>query len=317
MVSSLGGVSKGEFGNLLRLSLRQTAWGGHMIAKRTHHLSRMDRRELLAGLLFISPWIVGLLAFTLYPMAKALYYSFTDYNLLSPPTWVGLDNYRTAFRDDPLFWQSLGNTVFYALLTLLPGTAISIGLAVLLNARVRGQSVFRTIYFMPTVGYLNEFLSALGVQSPPGWLADPSWTKPAFAMMNLWGLGGAVVIYLAALQGVPQHLLEAAEIDGAGATRRFWHVTVPMISPAILFNVVLGLIGTFQLFTQPFVLLGPGGGPLQSALFYAPYIWENAFSFFKMGYASALAWILFMIIFASTLLLMRLSWDRVYYAEGR
>jgi len=301
-------------------------------------VSRADRRELLAGLLFISPWIIGFLAFTLYPMAKALYYSTTDFNLLQPPNGVGLDHYVTALTNDPLFWQSLGNTVFYALLTLLPGTAFSIGLALLLNANVRGQSVFRAIYFMPTVlplvatalvwgwvldpqyGYLNGVLHALGVAHPPGWLADPAWTKPAFAVMGLWGVGQAVVIYLAALQGVSTHLLEAAELDGAGSLRRFWNVTLPMISPAVLFNVVLGLIATFQFFTQPFVLVGPNpgpnGGPLQSALFYGPYLWENAFSSFKMGYASALAWILFVIIMVLTVAILRLSRSRVYYQEA-
>jgi multiple sugar transport system permease protein len=297
-------------------------------------LSRAERRELLAGVLFIAPWVIGFLAFTLYPMAKALYYSFTDFNLLQPPNWIGLQNYGTAFTADPLFWQALGNTAFYALLTLVPGTAFSIALALLLDAKVRGQSVFRAIYFLPTVlplvatsvvwgwvldpeyGYLNAALHALGVAHPPGWLADPSWTKPAFAIMSIWAVGGAVVIYLAALQGVPDHLLEAAELDGAGALRRFWHVTLPMISPAVLFNVVLGLIGTFQFFTQPFVLLGPSGGPLQSALFYSPYLWQNAFSSFKMGYASALAWILFVIILLATMLVLRLSRSRVYYEEA-
>ena len=311
--------------------------------KRRH--LRGERKELLGALLFISPWIIGFLAFTLYPMARALYYSFTDYNLLQPPNWIGLDNYSTAFTGDPLFWSSLGNTAFYALLVLVPGTAISIGLAVLLNARVRGLVVFRAIYFLPTVlplvaisvvwgfvfdpqyGYFDAILRGIGIQHPPGWLADPSWTKPAFAIMGIWSVGQAVLIYLAALQGVPQHLIEAAAIDGAGPVRRFWHVTIPMISPAILFNVVLGLIGTFQFFTQPFVLEGGGmatsqqstglfGGPLQSALFYSPYLWQNGFSFFKMGYASALAWILFAIILLATLLVLRLSGGRVYYAEA-
>jgi multiple sugar transport system permease protein len=309
------------------------------------HLSRGDRRELLAGLLFISPWLIGFVAFTFYPMAKALYYSFTDFNLLQSPNWIGFDNYRIAFTVDPLFWQSLGNTAFYALLFLLPGTAFSIALALLLNAKVRGQSVFRAIYFMPTVlplvatsvvwgqvldpqfGYLNFVLRTLGVAHPPGWLADPDWTKPAFAIISVWGVGQAIVIYLAALQGVPAHLLEAAEIDGAGPFSRFWHVTLPMISPAVLFNVVLGLIGTFQFFTQPMVLVGGGmntnasngqpfGGPLQSALFFSPYLWQNAFNLFKMGYASALAWILFIVILVMTVAILRLSRRRVYYEEA-
>lgn len=303
-----------------------------MVETQARPFFRAHRRELLAGLLFISPWVIGFLAFTIYPMAKALYYSFTDFNLLQPPTWIGLANYRTAFTADPLFWQSLGNTAIYALLSLPSGTVLSIGLALLLDARVRGQAVFRAIYFVPSVlplvatsvvwgwvldpqyGYFNVVLHALGVQSPPGWLAQPTWTKPSFAIMHLWNVGGSVVIYLAALQGVPQPLYEAAALDGAGAARRFWHVTLPMISPAILFTVVLGLIGTFQFFTQPFVLESqPFGGPLQSALFYSPYLWENAFSFFKMGYAAALAWILFVIILLATLLVLRLSRRRIYY----
>jgi multiple sugar transport system permease protein len=295
--------------------------------------SRAKRRELLAGLLFISPWIIGFLSFTLYPMAKALYYSFTDFDLLQPPHWVGLDNYHAAAAD-PLFWQSLSNTAIYAVMALPVGTVFSIGLALLLNAQVRGQPIFRSIYFMPTVlplvatsvvwgwvldpqyGYLNAILRVLGMHHPPGWLADPAWTKPAFAIMSLWSVGTAVIIYLAALQGVPAHLYEAAEIDGAGPVRCFWHVTLPMISPAILFNVVLGMIGMFQFFTQPFVLVGPSGGPLQSALFYGQFLWENAFSFFKMGYAAALAWILFVIILAMTILILRLSYSHVHYAEA-
>jgi multiple sugar transport system permease protein len=306
-----------------------------MVVVHKQRLSPWERRELRAGLLFILPWVIGFLGFTLYPMARALYYSCTDYNLLQPPNWIGLDNYSTAFTNDPLFWQSLGNTVFYALLTLVPGTAISIGLAMMLDAKVRGQSFFRAIYFMPTVlplvatsvvwswvldpqyGYLNAIFRALGVGNPPGWLADPTWTKPAFAIMSIWGMGQAIVIYLASLQGVPVHLLEAAELDGAGPVRRFRHVTLPMISPAVLFNVVLGLIGTFQFFTQPFVMLGgTSGGPLQSALFYSPYLWQNAFSSFQMGYASALAWILFLVIMLCTAAVLFISRRRVYYEEA-
>jgi multiple sugar transport system permease protein len=292
------------------------------------------QRELIAGALFISPWVIGFLWFTIYPMGKALYYSFTNFDLLQPPRWVGLDNYRTAFSNDPLFWQSLLNTGIYALMTLPAGTAFSIGLALLLDARVRGQAVFRAIFFVPTVlplvatsvvwttaldpqwGYINAILRLVGVSHPPGWLAEPFWTKPAFALMSLWTVGTAVIIYLAALQGVPQQLIEAASLDGAGPIRRFWHVTLPMISPAILFNVVLGLIGTFQFFTQPFIMAGPTGGALQSGLFYSPYLWENGFSYFKMGYASALAWILFTIILIATVLVIYFSRNRVYYEEA-
>jgi multiple sugar transport system permease protein len=309
-----------------------------MAAMSRHRVTRWERREIRAGLLFILPWVIGFLAFTLYPMARALYYSFTSYNLLQPPTWIGLENYSTAFTNDPLFWTAVGNTCIYALLTLIPGTAISIGLATMLNARVRGQAFFRAIYFMPTVlplvatsvvwgwvldpqyGYLNSIFRGLGVSNPPGWLADPSWTKPAFAIMSLWGMGQAIVIYLAALQGVPLTLLESADMDGAGPMRRFWHITLPMISPAILFNVVLSLIGTFQLFTQPYVLLngsnGNIGGPLQSALFYSPYLWRNAFEYFQMGYASALAWVQFVAILLCTIGILYFSRRRVYYEEA-
>lgn len=315
-----------------------------MIALRARRMSRQGRRELLAGLLFISPWIIGFLCFTLYPLAKALYYSFTDFNLLQTANWVGLDNYRTALTNDPLFWLSLGNTLIYVALTIPAGTVVTIMLALLLNARVRGLPLFRTLYYMPNIlptvatavvwgwvleaqfGLLNDILRAIGIRHPPGWLTDAAWTKPSFALMSIWTMGSAVLIYLAALQGVPQHLYEAAELDGAGATRRFWHVTVPMISPAILFNVVLGLIGAFQIFTQAYVLENSTGsnqtfgvtigGPLQSALFYVPYLWENAFVFFKMGYASALAWILFAIILVATLAVLQLARHRVYYEEA-
>lgn len=294
----------------------------------------LARRELLAGVAFVSPWVIGFLAFTLFPMLAALYYSFTDYNLLSAPRWVGLENYTTAFAGDPLFWRSLSNTAVYGLMTVLPGTVFAILLALLLNSRVRGLAVFRSLYFLPIAlplvavsvvwktvldpqyGYLNALLHTIGVPHPPGWLADPTWSKPAFAILGMWSVSASVVIHLAALQGVPEQLYEAARIDGAGTLRRLWHVTLPMISPAILFNMVLTLIANLQFFTIPVVMIGTTGGPLQSGLFYSPYLWQNGFNFFKMGYASALAWILFVIIMAATALLLRASRDRVYYEVG-
>lgn len=287
------------------------------------------RRELLMGLAFISPWLIGFLALTLYPIGASLYYSFCEYRVLSPPHWVGLRNYVELFSDRDYFLPSLYNTVFM-FIELPIATVISVAVALLLNQKLKGMALFRTLYYLPSVvptvasailwlwllnpqyGLVNKTLQLLHLPTTE-WLQSPVWSKPAFIILDLWMVGGGVVIYLAALQGVPTHLYEAAEIDGAGPWTRTWHITIPAISPVIFFNVVLGIIGTFQYFTQTFIMTN--GGPANSTLFYALYLFQNAFAYFRMGYACAMAWVLFLLTLAATLVVFRSSSRWVYY-EG-
>lgn len=295
------------------------------------------KAEHRQGWLFVSPWVIGFLLLTAGPMVYSLYLSFTASSLLSPPQWVGLENYRRIYSD-PIFYRSLGNTAYYALLGVPLGMILSLGLALLLDAPVRGLGVFRTLFFLPSVtntvalsilwlwllnpefGLLNTALAAVGLEGPL-WLQSEAWAKPALVLMSLWTVGGQMIICLAALQGVPLELKEAAAIDGAGPVRRFFAVTLPMISPALLFNLIMGLVGALQVFTQAFVMTGgvqPGseGGPNQSTLFIVLYIYKKAFQEYDMGYASALAWALFVIITACTWLAWRVSKSRVHYEGG-
>lgn len=296
---------------------------------RMPRLSRGDRKALLTGLLFISPWIVGFLAFRVYPFLASFYYSFTFYAILQSPKWVGIDNYINLFTD-PRFLTSIYNSTYYAVFAVPLGTVAGIGLAILLNMKVRGLSTFRTIFFLPSItpvvataivwlwmfnprnGIVNFVLELVGIRGP-GWLGSPEWAKPALILMSLWGLGGAVVIYLAALQDVPRELLESSQLDGANARQRLWYVTLPMISPVILFNVITGLIGAFQYFTEVHVMTGGSGRPADSTLMMSIYLWQTAFQFFKIGYASAQAWVLFLIIVVLTIVLFRISGRLVYY----
>jgi multiple sugar transport system permease protein len=294
--------------------------------------SRMQRRDLFKGLLFISPAIVGFFIFTVYPIIQSLYYSFTDYNVLQAPAWLGLDNYSDLFNDR-LFTLSLRNTLFMVVVGLPIHLAFDFMMALLLNQKIRGRSVFRTIFYLPSItpivatavlwlwifnaqyGLINTVLDALGLPTI-GWLTDPTYTKPSLIFMGLWYGGNTILIYLAALQDVPVEQLEAAELDGAGSFAKVRHVVLPMVSPAIFFTVVINLIGYFQYFTEAWVMTatreGGAGGPSNSLMFYAMYLYQNAFQFFKMGYASAMAWILFIVVLAATVLVFRTSgW--VYY----
>jgi multiple sugar transport system permease protein len=294
----------------------------------------LPRREAAWAYLFISPWIVGFIVFTIGPMLASLYFSLTDYNIVSPPEWRGLANYSRAFFQDSSFWHSLRVTLYYASLSLPLGLVVGFFLAVLLNQNIPGVNIWRTIYFLPSVvagvavallwvrifnprvGLLNPILeSAFGIRGP-GWLNDPDWSIPALVIMSLWGVGGGMIIYLAGLQGIPTALYDAATVDGANVWQRFRHVTLPMMTPVIFYNLVLGLIGTFQYFTEVYVATDGTGGPVRSTLFYNLYLYQNAFRYFKMGYASALAWILFVIVLILTALVFRSSEIWVYY-EGQ
>lgn len=287
------------------------------------------KSEARAGLLFASPWFIGFGVFLLYPLLAGLYFSFTDYTILSPPVWVGLDNYAELMRDD-VFWLAMGNTFVFAALFLPLSTVVAIGLALLLNTKIKGLAFYRTLIYLPSIlplvalavlwrwmfngeyGLVNEGLRAVGLSSPPQWLTDPNWTKPALVFLSLWGVGNAVVIYLAGLQNVPQALYEASDLDGASPWQKTWNVTLPMLSPVIQFNVVMGMIGALNVFAVPYVML-PGGGVKRSAYFYSMYLFDNAFVFQRMGYASAMGWFMFAVVLILTRVSLKLSEKRVHY----
>jgi multiple sugar transport system permease protein len=300
------------------------------------------RRNLVTGLLFISPWLVGFLVFYLYPALASLYYSFTDFRILREPEWIGLQNYQRMVND-PLFWKALSNTLWLVVVMVPISVAVALGVALLLNVRgIFGMSVFRTIFYLPVVvpavasavlwiwllnpkyGLVNAALGVVGIDGPQ-WFYDASWAKPGLVLMAVWAVGDVIIIYLGALQGVPRDLYDAAEVDGAGVWAKLRNVTIPMISPAILFNLVTGAIGAFQYFTQAYVVsegtvgrgTGAVGGTQNSLLFYGLSIYNQAFRYFQLGYASAMAWVLMLIILATTVLLLWLSRSRVYYAGER
>jgi multiple sugar transport system permease protein len=294
---------------------------------RRRRRSTRRRREALYGYLFASPWIVGFFAFTFIPLAYSLLWSFTDYRL-AELNWIGLANYRNLLTDDPLLTKAVYNTAYYAFLAVPSGIIVALAVALLLSQPLRGMKVFRTMFYLPRVvpivassllwlhlmaGPLRPVFRLLGLPTS-NWLGDPQWSKPALVLMSLWGVGGTAMIFLAALQGVPRALYEAAEIDGAGAVRRFWSITVPMISPTIFFNLVVGTISAVQTFTQPLIMTR--GGPVDSTLFYVLQLYWKGFYHMEMGYASAMAWLLFVAILLLTLLIFRSSALWVFY-EGR
>jgi multiple sugar transport system permease protein len=293
----------------------------------------LSQKEVVYAYLFISPWILGFFIFTIGPMLASLYYSFTRFDIVHPPEWVGFANYTRILFKDPLFWHSLKVTLKYSVLALPLGLVVGFFLAVLLNQKIPLVNVWRTIYFLPSVvasvavailwvrifnpriGFLNPILESLFGIKGPGWLTDPDWAVPALVIMSLWGVGGGMILYLAGLQGIPTPMYEAAKIDGANAVQRFRHITIPMMTPVIFYNLVMGLIGAFNYFTEVYVATDGSGGPVRSTLFYNLYLYQNAFRFFDMGYASALAWILFLLVLGITLLVFRSSPYWVFY-EG-
>lgn len=295
--------------------------------------SVMRRREAIAGYLFILPWLIGLIVFTAYPILATVYFSFTDYNIIQPPHWVGLSNYTTMFTADTDFWNGVGNSLYYALISVPLGLAFSLGLALVLNLRARGVGVYRALFYLPALapsivatvvflmlldpqnGLVNVLLRTVGLPAP-GWFEDPSWSKPALIILSLWGAGTAALIFLAGLQEIPQALIEAATIDGAGAWSRFWNVTLPLLSPVVLFNLVMGVIWSFQVFDQAITVGGTTGDPLGSTLMYMVMIYNNAFRYFSMGYASALSVVLVLAILVVTAVIFRTSRLWVFY-EGQ
>lgn len=295
---------------------------------------RQARREALAFYLFILPWLIGFLLFGGGPIIASAFISLTDWSLLSTPHWVGLNNYIQLFQD-PLFYITIKNTLYYGAGSVLLGVIVSFLLALLLNQKVRGIAIFRTVFYLPSVvsgiatallwmnifhpdfGLANYLLGLVGIQGP-GWLISEQWVIPALIIMSVWSTGNTMIIYLAGLQNIPAQLYEAAAIDGAGSWSKFWNVTVPMMSPVIFFNLVTGFITSLQAFVLILVMTnnnGVSGGPNNASLVYGLYIYREAFQYFNMGYAFALAWVLFVLIMIITLVQLALARNWVHY-EG-
>jgi multiple sugar transport system permease protein len=292
----------------------------------------LDRVNFKTGMLFLLPWTIGFLAFTLYPMVASLVYSFSIYHSRAPLEWNGIKNYTDLLTDD-LFWKSLSNTIYMVAIGVPLTLFSSFVCAVLLNLKVKGQAFYRVIYFLPSIvptvastilwlwilnpqqGILNNVLGFVGIDGP-NWMTNPAWSKPGLILLGMWGMGNTIIIYLSGLQDVSPSLLEAAELDGANWWQRLWNITVPMVSPITLFNLITGVIAMFQYFAQAYVFRGfhALGYPLNSTLFYSVNLYQNAFLFLKMGYASAMAWVLFVIILVCTLLLLKVSDRFTYYA---
>ncbi|MEZ4717696.1 MAG: sugar ABC transporter permease [Caldilineaceae bacterium] len=296
---------------------------------RRRRISPQARRRNLEGWLFASPWIIGFLVWTLGPMLASLFIALTNWDLITTPQFVGMSNFETMFSDD-LFWQSLKVTSVYALVSVPLHIIFGFGLAWLLNANIRGLRFYRTAFYLPSVlsgvavallwrwlfstefGLFNTLLSYVGIHGP-SWLGDPRWALPSLVFMSLWGVGAGAIIYLAGLQGIPTDLYEAADVDGAGTWTKLWKITLPMMTPVLFFQLVTGIIAALQIFTQAFIMTS--GGPNNATLFYLLYLYRNAFEYFRMGYASALAWVLFIYILVLTMIMWRTSDSWVYY-EG-
>jgi multiple sugar transport system permease protein len=292
--------------------------------------SRAHLKKALVGYAFVSPWIIGFLVFATYPFLASVYLSLTRYNIVTAPQWVGLANYR-ILSADPVFWHSLVLTFAYAFVAVPIGILAGVGLALLLNVEVRGISFYRTIFYLPSIvptvattvvfiwilnpqiGLINGLLRHVGVLGP-AWLKQPSWTFVSLVMMSLWGVGGSMVVYLAGLKDIPIHLYEAAVVDGASVLQRLRYVTLPMLTPVIFFNLVMGVINAFQYFTQAYMLLNQQA-PEETTRFYAVYLFERAWRYLDMGYASAMAWVLFMVIMVFTGLIFRTHRRWVHYGS--
>jgi multiple sugar transport system permease protein len=286
------------------------------------------RREERYFYLFISPWLIGFLALTAGPIIASLFFSFTIYDAIQSPRWNGVQNYVEMVKDE-LFWQSLKVTSIYSVGSVALGILASMAIALLLNRNIRGLAVFRTVFYLPSVisgvavsllwmwifnsdfGMLNYLLWKIFRIQGPAWIMNKYWVLPSLILMSLWGIGGGIVIYLARLQGIPTELYEAAEIDGAGGWRKLTDITLPMMTPVVFFNLIMGIIGSFQVFTQAYVMTG--GGPYYASLFYVLHLYRNAFKYFRMGYASSLAWVLFLILLGLTLVVIKSASLWVYY----
>jgi multiple sugar transport system permease protein len=302
-------------------------------ARRSTWSSPLQRRQAIAGLVFILPWILSLLVFTTYPVLATFYLSLTQYNVVNAPEWIGLQNYQTMLQQDPVFWLALKNSAIYSLVSVPLKLVLAFFLALLLNQSVRGIGVYRTLMYLPALvppvaasivfillftpnaGPVNLILSGIGLR-PPAWLDDPNWSKPVLIILSLWPLGVETLVFLAGLKEIPQDLLDSASLDGAGFWQRLRSVVIPLLTPVILFNLVIGIIYSFQVFTQAVVVGGMEGEPLESTLMFVVLIYRNAFRYFSMGYAAALSVVLFLIVLVLTLLVFRSSRWWVHYEGG-
>lgn len=293
--------------------------------------NKRKRKEALWGLLFVSPFIIGFICFMFIPMVFSFVGSFTNYNITSQMDFVGFENFIRMFTTDQLFYKSLYNTIFYVVLNVPLTTAGGVMLAVLLNRNIRGITVFRTIFYLPAIlsgvavyvlwmqllspssGLINTLLAWVGIEGP-AWLFDPNWTKPALILMRLWSVGGAMLLYLATLQNVPKQLYESAEVDGASSFKKLFHITLPLITPIIFYDVITSTIGAFQIFQAAYVMTENGtGGPGNSLLFYNLHMWNQAFVAFDMGYAMAMSLVLFAIVLVLTFINLKLAPKWVHY----
>lgn len=290
--------------------------------------SILKRKEARIFYLLISPWLIHLIVLDAGPMLASLYFSFTEWNMLTSPEWIGLHNYAFALTEDPLFWKSLFITFGFAFVSVPLNLVVGLALALLLNISLPGSKLFRTIYYLPSqingvavmvmwifvfnpdLGLLNTFLGLFGIQGP-GWIFDPTWALPSLVFMSLWSVGGGTIIWLAGLKGIPESFYESSTLDGANAWKRFIYITLPLLTPTIFFNLVTGIIGALQKFGEAYVMTK--GGPLNSTRFFNYHLYDYAFGKFEMGLASALAWLLFVIILALTLLIFSSSGKWVYY----
>ncbi|MDE2819506.1 MAG: sugar ABC transporter permease [Chloroflexota bacterium] len=291
-------------------------------------MTPQERRDAKTGYLALSPWMVGFVIFYAFPILATFYFSLTQWTLVDPPVWIGLDNYVRMFTRDPLFISSLKATTLFVALSLPLKLVLGLMLALLLNLKIPGMNLFRTVFFIPAVisgvavslmwiwflqpdtGVVNTLLSYIGVRGPY-WFWDLNWALPSVAIMSIWKVGGAAIIYLAGLQNIPAHLYEAAEIDGAGKWRRFWRITLPLLTPTLFFQLIIELIDAFKIFTEAFVITK--GGPLKATYFFLYYFYEEAFRNFNMGYASALALFLLVVIMGCTVFVYRTSGRWVFY----
>lgn len=287
------------------------------------------RKSSLNGWLFASPWIIGLLLFYAYPLLSSMYYSLTTYSILDAGEFVGFKNYGELFHDD-LFWKSISNTIYFAVFFVPLSILFGVSLAMMLNMKVKGLAIYRTIFFLPTLvpqvalavlwmwllnpgfGLVNGMLDSIGIQGP-NWLGSMSWSKPSLILMSLWTIGQPVIIYLAGLGDISEEYYEAAEVDGASWYQKTRHITLPLLTPVIFYNLVMGLIGAFQQFTLPYTMTQGQGTPANSLTFYVMHMYDNAFKYFKMGYGSAMAWILFVIIMILTAIIFSTSKRWVHY----
>lgn len=311
----------------LGVAMSESSQDQSILGKLVRWFKSPKGRRTITGYLFLSPFIFGVLFWVVYPAGMAAWLSFQSWNLINPPKFVGLDNFKTMLTE-PLFWTSLKVTGVFTFFSVPLSLLISFSMAVLINTKVRGIAIFRTIYYLPSIvpavanavlwawilntdfGLLNALLHYFGM-AKIGWLQEPQFAMPAMILMSLWGVGQAMIIFLAGLQGIDDVYYEAARIDGAGWWAQMWHITIPMISSVLFFNLILGVIGSFQVFTAGYLITS--GGPQNSTLFYVLYLYRMAFQSLKMGYAASLSWVLFFIILFFTVIIFRTVGRRVYY----